>query len=484
MSVMMLVEVIVCHFYGKSIIICLDIMSKFDIFIIITLVVLTIIVIYNIYQLKMEQGIKDIYLDNNATTLPPKSVDKTMTKWLRMGNSSSSYPEAKKVQKLINDTSDLIYAICNTDRKHYTVIYNSGASEGNAFAIRSIVEAYYAKYHAPCHVITSSIEHKSILDCVEQLKTLKMCYISFAKPNIDGIITAKEVESHVKKNTVLISVMYANNEMGTINDVKGIAKVAHENRIPFHCDMVQIFGKECIDIEKMGIDIATISFHKFYGPQGIGAVIMSTDVIKVFNVKPLIPGTQMDGLRGGTANIVGIAGANAAIKYNFKDRVAKTEHHIDLISYIIEQLKIQFAFNDYKYYTNDAYNDEKISSKRRDFELVLLGPSFNKGGRFNKKHRLSNTLLLAVCKNVGKPFCNTELKDALLKKGFIISIGSDCNTSSPTASHVITAMDAHIVVRRGVIRISVGDNNSASDVKKFTKALIACIEDQCKDILD
>lgn len=447
-------------------------------YILVIAVLIIITVVLSIYY-RQRHMIQEVYLDNNATTLPPPKVGASMIKWLDMGNSSASYTEANKIKKMIDDTRTLIYDICLLDPNVYEIIFNSGASEGNAFVIKSICESYWIKYGTKVHIITSTIEHKSILNCIKHMCDMKMCEATYIQPNTDGIIQPKDVESAIRSNTVLISIMYANNEIGSINNIHAIGKIAKQHNVPMHSDVVQIFGKYALPLDKLCIDIATLSFHKFYGPQGIGAVIIKKSIISGFSLQPQIFGSQMNGIRGGTENICGIAGALTGLKYNFAHREIKTQKLVDMITYIYNELRDTYSFNNLDAYLEKTYKQ----TRKKPIELVLIGPPFAVNGKFNAKQRLPNTLLIAICKNVGDMFCNVELRDDLLKEGFIVSIGSACNTQSTTASHVIKSFNPHLIIRRGVIRISIGDQNTTAQIKAFVKALIKCITKQCSQTI-
>jgi cysteine desulfurase len=453
-------------------------MGNIELFIVLIILLIVIIVIVVTILMTSTQGITEVYFDNNATTIPPDRVGTFMVKWMKMGNPSASYSHADSVKKLIEATNTFIYDLCSIKKSDYTIIYNSGASEGNSFIIRSTVEAYRTKHRSKCHIVTSAIEHNSILHCLDQLAAAGLCDVTKVATDLNGLVDPIDVSNAFQSNTVLVSIMYANNEIGSINNIKQIGKLCHDAGIPLHSDLVQVFGKAPIPLRKKNIDAATISFHKLYGPQGIGAVIISNDLLKSYELKAQICGSQMYGLRGGTENVMGIAGALAGMKYNFRDREKKNEKLIEMTSTIYKYLHEVFPFSRLEYYLNDTYMKHKPNLSK--VELVLLGPPIN--NKSATTTRLPNTLLIAVCKNRGEMFCNVELKDDLLKKGYIISIGSACNTSSKTSSHVVSSFNPHLIVKRGVIRISLGDQNTVGECKKFAIALVECIKKQCKDI--
>jgi cysteine desulfurase len=439
-------------------------MNSFYIFILIILLILVIFIFY-----KMLNNDKYVYLDNNATTIPPEKVGNFMSNWLYCGNPSASYQSANAAKKLIENTKKYIYDVCETNDTKYSIIFNSGASEGNSFIIRASIESYYAKFKSKCHIITSSIEHKSIITCLNNLSNAGLVDVTYINPNIYGIVKVDNIENSIRKNTILISIMYANNEIGSINPISDIGKLCNKYKIPFHCDIVQAFGKYKINLEDLNINIATLSFHKLYGPAGIGACIINNDFTSGYGIKAQICGSQMGNLRGGTENIIGIAGSLAAMKYNFSNRNKKNEKLIKLRNSIYYALEKEFDEGIIENYTEYSKSTELV----KPFEFVLIGPNIN------SNERLPNTLLIAFCKNVedkDEMFCNTKLKDELYKRGHIISIGSACNTQSDKASHIISNMKLNLIIRRGVVRISLGDNNKSKEIKEFIKNLIECIK--------
>lgn len=334
--------------------------------------------------------------------------------------------------------------------------------------------------------------------------------VSFVQPTIYGNILAKDVEVLIKDQTCLISVMMANNEVPIINNVKEIGLIAHKYNKPFHSDCVQVFGKFPIDMIKHNVDVITASGHKFYAPKGIALLIINNDLIKGYDLTSEIGGSQQHELRGGTENVQGIACIGAALKYVFKDRKKKNDKLRALRGYLLSELKKYYVFGNFSKYvynisddddpyskqmvknTNDDNDNKtidydnknndnvKIKSKikfEKDIEILSLGAPEE-----NQAFILPNALLLSVCKNRGKPFCNIELKKYLDSKGIGVSIGSVCLTKNDKASHVLDAIMAPPVVKRGVIRISFGDQNSKMEIDYFITVFMQGIDKQCDDL--
>lgn len=403
-----------------------------------------------------------VYLDNNATTETCKSSIDATIKWLRdPTNPSSDSKLGLESRKMIDSASKYILAHCSA--KNYSVIFTSGASESNSMIIRSTVEAYLKHKRIKPHIVTSLTEHTSILKCCDTLRQLGMLDVTYVSPGISGCIPPSLIKRAIQPNTCLISIMAANNELGCINNLKEIGDYAHESKIPFHSDFVQIFGKFKYNLPNNNIDAISVSFHKLHGPMGCGLLIINNDLVEGYGLDSQIAGTQQGGLRGGTQNVAAIAGAIAAMKHTFLQRNEKNKRLYDLRKYTMDSLSKKFHIGEYKEYAGtESPKDVK------PLEIVFLG-------QMNKTYALPNTLLIAVAKNEGPPFCNVKLKKALDKSGVIVSIGSACNTSSSKASHVLNAIKAPDVIKKGVIRVSFCDTTTKKDIQCFIDTFVKAV---------
>jgi cysteine desulfurase len=419
---------------------------------------------------------KPIYFDNNATTLICIPAKKVHNEWLSCYNASSDSKIAKPAKKLLEKATDTILAHCNVSSATHTIVFTSGATESNCFIIKACVKAYKRKLIERSsalrpHIITSAMEHHSIIECINDLVECGEIDVSYVQPTIYGNILPEDVEKEIKPNTCLISIMFANNEVPVINNVEEIGSIAHKNRIPMHSDCVQIFGKYKIDVNKNNIDALSATAHKFYGPKGVGLLILNNKLIEGYGLTAEISGSQQHGLRGGTENIAGIASMVVALKAAFVNRKIKNQRLFKLRDVMLEKLSKHFKIGIFADYIDDT-------KEHPDLEIVSLGPPEDQKGFI-----LPNTLLISVAKNKGKPFCNIELKRMLDAKNCVVSIGSACLTKSDKASHTLTAIGAPPVIKRGVIRISFSDSNTIEEVGKFIVILKQCIEKQCVDIM-
>lgn len=428
---------------------------------------------------------KTIYFDNNGTTLICLPAKRVATKWLECYNASSDAKVSNSAKRLLNKSKEYMHKHCGTGGDdNYVVLFTSGATESNCTIIRMIIEAYHRNMFEIPHVVTSEIEHHSILACLEGLEENKRVHVTYLKPTIYGVITPESVKNAINsnKNTCLVTIMYANNEIGSCNNISEIAKVTHEAssdkfRIPFHTDAVQIFGKYQIKVigeDKKGlndIDALSMSFHKLYGPKGVGLLLIKKNIVDGFGLNALINGSQQYGLRGGTEDIPGIAGSIEALKHTFTGRTKKNKDLLRLKKLMLDLLAKKYKISDYKDYLDDSEFFKKNSSNRDKIELILLGPPNH------ERKVMPNTILLAIAKNHGKPFCNIRFKNKLSRENIVVSTSSTCLTKQKTASHVMDAIQAPPIIKNGVIRISLGDYNTEAEVRKFVKIFIRLLSE-------
>lgn len=422
------------------------------------------------------RGQSIVYLDNNATTPMCKPAIAAINHWLPIpANPSSSSCYGVAAKKMMDDARAFILAHCGV-RTGYVTIFTSGASESNAFIIRSTVEAYRKQRKTKPHVLTSLTEHKSIIKCCEELDAAGAADITYVAPSISGCIPPGLIERGIQPHTCIVSIMSANNELGCINNLREIGAIAHAHKVPFHSDCVQTFGKFKYDLAANNIDAISVSFHKFGGPKGCGLLVINSDLISGYGLESQIAGTQEYGLRGGTENVASIAAGVESLKHAFTNRAQKNTKLYHQRQYIIDKLATYFDIGDYKQYIATP------ATSRRGVELVFLGTPNTKINQAKERRVLPNTLMIAVAKNVGEPFCNGKLKTELGNRGVIVSIGSACNTSSPDASHVLGAIRAPDVIRRGVIRVSLCDDTTKKDLDAFIAAFVKATKLQLSDV--
>ena len=296
-----------------------------------------------------------IYLDNNGTTKLCKEGKCAIVKWLdRYANPSTNSIISKDAKELINMTKKQILEHC--DAKDYTVVITSGASESNCLILRSTVDAYRFHTGNIPHIITSSTEHTSIMNCCNDLVTKKLATVTFVDPDIYGCTRPNLVKKEITENTALISVMIANNEIGCINNIKEIGRIAHEHKIPLHTDAVQYFGKYKISLPAYNIDAMTVSLHKLHGPVGLGLLIVNNNFIEGYGINGQISGTQQNNLRGGTENISTISACIPTLKHVFTNRASKNERLYKLREQLITGLENKIRKGNFSSYLSGNNN--------------------------------------------------------------------------------------------------------------------------------
>ena len=370
------------------------------------------------------------YFDNAATTSLSKEVLDEMLPYLKdnYGNASAIYSIGRDAKKAVEDSRKKVANAINANEKE--IYFTASGSEADNTAIRGIAYAYKNKGN---HIITSKIEHPAVLNTCKKLEKegFEVTYIGVDK---NGIIDLEELKNSIKDTTTVISIMFANNEIGTIEPIKEIAKIAKEHGVIFHTDAVQAVGNVAIDVKDLGIDALSMSAHKFHGPKGVGALYVSN---KVKFEKLIEGGHQERNKRAGTENVAGIVGIGKAIEIATKNLEKNTNHLKELRDYYIKSI------------------EEKIKYVRLngDRESRLPGNA-NISFRFIE----GESLLL-----------NLDLK------GICASSGSACTSGSLDPSHVLLAIGLSHEIAHGSLRISFGIDNTKEDVDYLIDNLVEII---------
>ncbi|MFA5948569.1 MAG: cysteine desulfurase family protein [Candidatus Gracilibacteria bacterium] len=350
---------------------------------------------------------KTIYLDYAATTPTDKKVLSTMLPFLseNFGNPNSLHTIGIKAKKAIDVARETIAKYLNTSENE--IIFTSGGTEPNNIAILGYLSKFSNQQN---HIITSQIEHSSVLEIFKYLEKQRGFKVTYLKPNSDGFITPENFKSAITKDTIFTSIMYANNEIGTINDITKIAEICNKNKIVFHTDACQAAAYLTLDTKKLNIDLLTFNGSKIYGPKGIGALFIKKGT-------PLSPiffgGGQEKKLRSGTLNVAGIVGLAEALKITQDMKEKESKRLIILRDYLIKSLT----------------KNPKIS---------LIGSSQN---------RLPNNVNVKIKNSFGREFL-LQL-DTL---GICVSSGSACSESKEEISHVLAALD----IKETNLRITLG----------------------------
>ncbi len=364
-----------------------------------------------------------IYLDNNATTKCDEEILNAMLPYLKenFGNPSSLYSFSKEVKDKVTEARKNVAKLLNA--KESEIIFTSCASESNVSAIMNAVKNNPTKKH----IITTKVEHASIMETMKYLE-IQGYEITYLSSDNKGRIDLTELKNSIKKDTLLICVMMANNEIGNLYPINEIGEIARENQILFHCDAVQAVGKVKIDVQDMKIDTLSLSGHKIYAPKGIGVLYVK----KGISFTPLIFGHQENNRRGGTENVPYIIGIGKAAEMIIKD--------------------------DYK-------SVEKLEMLRNQMEVKIQNEIEDVYFYGDLKNRLPNTTNVAF-----KGLKGEELLFVLENYEIYVGIGSACNSKNAELSHVLKAMGIDLS-NSSPIRISLGKYNTEEEIDKFVATL-------------
>ena len=366
-----------------------------------------------------------IYLDNNATTPMDPSVCEKMTLALRehFGNPSSLYPIGRKAKELMTEAREITAGFIGARRSE--IFFTGSGTEADNFAIRGFFHSNPEKKE----FVTSAIEHPAVLETANYLETrgIKVTYIPVDET---GLVDLNALEAALTPQTGLISIMQANNEIGTIQPIKEIVRIADKFSVPVHTDAVQSFGKIKVNVDDLGVDLLSVSAHKVYGPKGVGALY----VRKGIKMKPLIFGGHQEGLmRAGTENTAGIIGFGEAVR-------------------ILGER-----------WESDKLSVTKMSDRlKKGLEDRIPKIKFNG----HPEKRIKGTLNFS--------FLGLEAEAILLSlatKEIYVSTGSACSEDSDEVSQVLSAIGLHPEVARTTLRMSLGRFNTERDVDSVLEEL-------------
>lgn len=373
---------------------------------------------------------KRVYMDNNATTKVDEEVLQTMIPYFSeyYGNPSSIHRIGQEVRKAVEDARDTVAGIFEVEPSE--LIFTSCATEANNMAIRGVARAYK---HRGNHIITTAIEHDSVLNTCKSLEK-EGFDVTYLPVDSYGTVNVEVLKNAIRPDTILISIMHANNEIGTIQPIEELGALAKERKIFFHVDAVQSVGKLSVKPKKMNIDIMTLSGHKFYGPKGIGAMY----VRKGIKIEKIITGGHQErARRPGTENVPGIIGLAAALKKSVANMEEEFAREKELRDYMENRIK------------------EEIP------EIIING---------HPQKRTPGTLSVTIKYVEGESILlNLDLK------GIAVSSGSACTSGSLDPSHVILAIGVPIEHAHGTIRFSLGRYNTKEEVDYVLEQLVPIV---------
>ena len=375
---------------------------------------------------------KRIYMDHAATTPMAPEVIEAMTKAFVeiFGNASSLHQPGLAARAALEEARERVAGLIGA--KAEEVYFTSGGTESDNLAIRG---AALANRDRGRHIITTSIEHPAVLEPCRKLEEEEGFEVTYLPVNREGLVEVEALEAAIREDTILISIMHANNEIGTIQPIAEAGEVARSRGIVFHTDAVQTVGKIPAKVDDLGVDLLSISSHKLHGPKGVGALYIR----KGTAIKPIVFGGGHErGMRSGTENvprIVGLAAAAELAGRNLEEEMARISGMRDrLADYVLERVE-----------------DTWVNGSRTK--------------------RLPNNL------NLGFSYIEGEaLLLRLDAKGIAVSTGSACSSKKTVASHVLTAIGLRPQEAHGSLRITLGRENTDEEVDRVGEAIVSVAE--------
>ena len=374
---------------------------------------------------------RKVYLDYTATTFVS---DEVLTEMLpvfstNFANPSSTHTFGREALSFVDKARDRVANAINADSSE--IYFTSGGTESNNWALMGLALANKSKGN---HIITSQIEHHSILDTCKKLEAMgyKVTYLPVDEK---GLVNIAELLHVINEKTVLISIMTANNEIGTIQNISAISKIAHERNVLFHTDAVQAIGAVPLDVKNIGIDAMSMSSHKIYGPKGSGALYVKKG-IKIDNL--INGGNQENGKRGGTLNVPSIVGFGKAIEIACRDCTINNKKIKTLKEYFVNRVKTEI---------------EDVTVNGHNYQTLpgLVNISFN--------------------------FIEGEALMLLLDlEGIAVSTGSACSAGNSESSHVLHAIGLPKAIVQGGIRFSIGKATTKDEIDYVVDVLKAKVK--------
>jgi cysteine desulfurase len=374
-----------------------------------------------------------LFMDNHSTTpMDPRVLDATLPYFVeKFGNSASrNHAFGWEAEEAVENARKQIARLIHADSKE--IVFTSGATESDNLAIKGVVEMYHEKGD---HIITSSTEHRAVLDTCKALESKRGVKVTYLPVDKAGMVSPEDVRNAITEKTILITIMMANNEIGTINPIKAIGKVAKEKGILFHCDATQGVGKIPVDVQDMGIDLMSFSAHKLYGPKGVGALYVRKKGPRVRIAAQMDGGGHERGMRSGTLPVPMIVGFGKAVELCEQEMPTEAQR----LSAMRDRLQTA------------------ITSKLE--EVYLNG---------HPTERLPNNLNLS--------FAYVEGESLLMGlKEIALSSGSACTSATLEPSYVLRALGVGSDLAHSSIRFGLGRFNTEEEVDYVAKRIIEVV---------
>jgi cysteine desulfurase len=375
------------------------------------------------------------YLDYNATTPVDAAVLEAMLPFLadNFGNASSIHSEGRRARTAVDRARDSVAALLGA--KPSEIVFTSGGTEADNLAIFGVIDALTANSNgAPAHLVTTAIEHHAVLNSCQALEQRGIC-VTYVGIGASGVVDPAEIRRALRQETVLISVMHANNELGTIQPIEEIGRIAAAADVYFHCDAVQSAGKLPLDVNRLAVDLLSISAHKIHGPKGVGALFVRSGT-------PLAPqfhgGHHERDRRPGTENVAGIVGLGKAAELAM---------------------------------TNVALEQRRVGELRDRLERAIFDavPSVRVNG--DPARRLANTTNLSFAAAGGE-----AMLIALDLQGIACSTGAACSSGAIEPSHVLLAIGLTPDEARSSLRFSLGRQTTGEEIEHAIATIPAVVE--------
>ena len=382
---------------------------------------------------------KRIYLDYAATTPVDKKVLDAMLPYFseKFGNASSLHSFGIEASEVVENARQIAADFFGADKKD-EIIFTSGATEANNLAIKGVVRAYYSKpenKNLKPHIITTAFEHHCVLYAVKRLEKEGLIEATYIQPQKDGVVKASDIEKAIKKNTILVSVMYVNNEIGTVQPIAQLGKILKAKKILFHTDATQAVNYFDCNVKKLSVDLLSMSAHKIYGPKGVGMLYIKKGTpIKMIQDG----GAQENGMRAGTLNSTGIIGLGVALEELGKQKNI-TKKIQTLRDYLIEKVL------------------QEIPKTKLNGSRTKRSPN-----------------------NTNFSFSDVEGESLLLMldaSGIAGSTGSACSSGSLAPSHVLMSLGMKAEEAHGSLRLTLGKNTTKKEIDETVKVLKKIIGD-------
>lgn len=395
-----------------------------------------------------------IYLDNHATTKVRSEVLDSMLPYFteKYGNAASSTHQfGWEAKKAVENAREEVSGLINTQPEN--IVFTGGATESNNLAIKGLCDASNHKIH----IIASSIEHSCILEALKSREG--NCEVTLLPVNNEGIIDLKVLKSSLKSNTAFVSIMFANNEIGSVQPIREIGKLCKDHNIIFHTDAAQALGKILIDVNEYGIDLLSASAHKFYGPKGVGFLYINRNNKSIKLIAQMSGGHQENGYRSGTLNVPGIVGLGTAAKIATEYFSEEFWHMFNLRNKMLDGLVnagLDITLN------GPSIGDDKsvIEKNKKNLSAEQLS-------RLLK--RLPNNLHVSVGK--------IQASDLFSRvKHIAMSSGSACSSNSATTSHVLAAIGLEDYKIKSSVRIGIGHHNTQEDITDSLKDIVLVLK--------